>query len=80
MDQVYLFKATLVEEEDGRWSAWIDNLPGCSTWGYTKDEALTSLQDAAELVVEDMIECGETIPTMDEDVKGAETLRVAVPT
>ena len=58
----YTFKPTLQEEEDGRWSAWIEALPGCATWGYTKEDALQCLKEAAELVVEDMIECGEDIP------------------
>ncbi len=58
----YTFKATLQEEEDGRWSAWIESLPGCATWGYDREDALAMLQEAAELVVEDMLECGEEIP------------------
>ena len=58
----YTFKATLQEEEDGRWSAWIESLPGCATWGYTREDAIAMLQEAAELVVEDMLECGEEIP------------------
>ena len=58
----YTYKATLQEEEDGRWSAWVDALPGCATWGYNKDDALQCLQEAAELVLEVMIEHGEEIP------------------
>ena len=54
----YTFKPTL-QEENGRWSAWIEALPGCATWG---EDALQCLKEAAELVVEDMIECGEDIP------------------
>jgi predicted RNase H-like HicB family nuclease len=59
----YVFPIHLEEEHDGRWSAWIDILPGCAAWGYTKDEALAAIQDAAEAYVEDMIEAGETLPT-----------------
>ena len=58
----YTFKVSMQQEDDGRWSAWIDSLPGCSTWGYTRDDALQSLEDAAHLVVEDMVECGEEVP------------------
>jgi predicted RNase H-like HicB family nuclease len=59
----YVFPIQLEEDPDGRWSAWIDILPGCAAWGYTKEEALAAIQDAAEVYVEDMIEAGETLPT-----------------
>jgi predicted RNase H-like HicB family nuclease len=38
-------------------------LPGCAAWGYTKEEALQAIQDAAEAYIEDMIEAGETLPS-----------------
>jgi predicted RNase H-like HicB family nuclease len=60
--KTYVFRIELAEEDDGRWSAWIDALPGCTAWGYTKDEALKAIQDAAEAYVEDMLEAGEELP------------------
>ncbi|MYC07421.1 MAG: type II toxin-antitoxin system HicB family antitoxin [Chloroflexi bacterium] len=57
-----VYKAQLEREEDGRWSAWIDELPGCAAWGYTQNEALDALQDAAEAYIEDMVEAGELLP------------------
>ena len=75
-----MFKATLQEEEDGRWSAWIDALPGCATWGYTKEDALESLQDAAELVIEDMKECGESIPAGEVEIESVGAPMIAVAT
>ena len=58
----YIFPIELAEEDDGRWSAWIEALPGCAAWGYTREEALKAIQDAAEAYVEDMIEAGDTLP------------------
>jgi predicted RNase H-like HicB family nuclease len=58
----YVFRIELAEEDDGRWSAWIDTLPGCAAWGYTKDEALHAIHDAAEAYVEDMLEAGQDLP------------------
>ena len=58
----YVFHAGIQKEEDGRWSTWIDALPGCTAWGYTKEEALNGLQDAAELYIQDMLEAGEELP------------------
>ena len=61
------YQAQAQRDADGRWSAWIDDLPGCSAWGYTKREALAALTDAATAYVEDMAEAGE-IPQPPEDV------------
>jgi antitoxin HicB len=59
----YVFPIQLEQDDDGRWSAWIDILPGCTAWGYTKDAALAAIQNAAEAYIEDMLEAGEEIPT-----------------
>jgi predicted RNase H-like HicB family nuclease len=65
--KTYIFEVELEYEEDGRWSAWIEALPGCTAWGYAKEEALTAIRDAAEACVEDVIESGEELPK--EEVK-----------
>jgi predicted RNase H-like HicB family nuclease len=56
------YKAQVEKDEDGRWSAWIEDLPGCAAWGYTQAEALDALRDAAEAYIEDMIAAGEEAP------------------
>ena len=61
----YVFKATLQEEDDGRWSAWVETLPGCTTWGYTREEALDGLHEATELYLECMLEHGDPIPDVE---------------
>ena len=68
----YTFKATLQEEEDGRWSAWIESLPGCATWGYDRENALAMLQEAAELLIECMMEWGDPIPNDASGLPGLE--------
>ena len=50
------YRAELEQDDDGRWSAWIDELPGCAAWGYTREEALAALRDAAIAYVKDMVE------------------------
>jgi predicted RNase H-like HicB family nuclease len=64
--KTYIIKAELEQDEDGRWSSWVEALPGCTAWGYTQEEALNALEDAAEMYIEDMIETGDEIP---EDVE-----------
>ena len=58
-----ILKVALKEEEDGRWSAAITGLPGCSSWGYSKEEALENVKDAAEIYIEDMADASEELPT-----------------
>ena len=60
--KTYIFKAELEQEEDGSWSSWIEALPGCAAWGYSMDEALNALKDAAEAYIEDIMEAGEELP------------------
>lgn len=62
------YRAELEQDEDGRWSAWIDELPGCAAWGYSREEALAALEDAAIAYVEDMEETGEVAPGTAEEV------------
>ena len=58
----YVFRAELVEEEDGRWSAGVPALPGCATWGETKEEALSNLRDAVEAYLRDVERAGAELP------------------
>lgn len=58
----YVFRVVVEPDEDGRWSSWVEALPGCAAWGYTQAEALNALKDAAEMYIEDMIETGDEIP------------------
>lgn len=58
----YVFHVEFVEEEDGRWSAGVPALPGCATWGNTREDALRNLRDAVEAYVRDMQSAGEVLP------------------
>jgi predicted RNase H-like HicB family nuclease len=60
--KTYVFKVEVEQEEDGRWSARIPVLPGCATWGYTKEEALESLKEAAKAYLEVLAEQGKVAP------------------
>ena len=55
------YQARVEPDNYGRWSAWIEELPGCAAWGYSQDEALASLEDAAAAYLEDMAEAGEAV-------------------
>ena len=72
----FIFQAQLEQDRDGRWSAGIDTLPGCATWGFTKKQALDALRNAAQAYIEVLLEEGGSVP-VDEDV---ETVNVPVVT
>ena len=38
------------------------SLPGCATWGHTREEALRNLQDAVAAYVRDVRKAGGEIP------------------
>ena len=46
----------------------IPSLPGCATWGYTKEEAMEALQDAAQAYIEVLLEDGDPLPRGEEEV------------
>ena len=52
MDGRYVFTGEVVKENDGRWSAWLVEIPWCATFGDTREEALQELRDAASVVVQ----------------------------
>lgn len=59
----YVYRVIL-EEDEGRWHAAVPELEaqGAATWGYTREEALRNIQEVVQMVVEVMLEDGETVP------------------
>jgi len=60
--KTYIFTVGIEQEEDGRWSAWVDALPGCAVWGHSKHEALEALQEAAHAYIQVLVDKGQPIP------------------
>ena len=73
-----VLKVVLQEEEDGRWSVSVPALPGCSSWGYSPQEALENIKDAAEIYIEDMIDAGESLPAPSDEIEFREEPVIAV--
>jgi predicted RNase H-like HicB family nuclease len=71
MGKRYIYRI-IIEPDDDRFYAEIPALPGCYSWGYTYEEALRNIKEAAELWLEILAEDGEPIPEEDpEDLKEA---------
>ena len=65
--KTYVFRV-IVEPDDDRYYAEIPALRDCYSWGYTYEEALKNVKEAAELCIETMIEDGQSIPEEDPHV------------
>lgn len=76
--KTFVLKVVLKKEEDGRWSASVPALPGCSSWGYSSQEALDNIKDAAEIYIDDMIAAGETLPEHADGIELLEEPAVAI--
>jgi predicted RNase H-like HicB family nuclease len=61
------FNIRLIPEDDGRWTAEVPALPGCATWGSTRDQAIERITEAIELYLEVLIEEGKQVPDDDRE-------------
>ncbi|MDQ3743029.1 MAG: type II toxin-antitoxin system HicB family antitoxin [Acidobacteriota bacterium] len=78
--KTYTFKV-VVEPDEDRWHAYCPALEqyGVATWGDTQEEALRHISEVVQMVVEELIEDGETIPEgPKEEVAVFSDTRVAV--
>lgn len=48
--------------EDGTWGAYVPDLPGCTSGGKTRDEAVKNVREAIEGHIETLREAREPIP------------------
>lgn len=56
------YTVILEQADDGSFSAWVPDLPGCVSTGDTRDEALAMIREAILGHIELMREAGEAIP------------------
>jgi predicted RNase H-like HicB family nuclease len=59
-------KIEIEREEDGRWIAEVDDIPGVLAYGKTRDEAIAKVEALALRVIADRLDHGENIPELDE--------------
>ena len=69
--------AVLEQEADGAWSAWVPALPGCATYGETRQEAIEHLREAVKLYIESLQARGLSVPDVARDI-AVEDLEVPV--
>lgn len=67
MRKTYRLSINIERDEDGHWYAEAPMLPGCALSCYPLDHVLESIQDAAQMMLEVMIEDGNPLPEVLED-------------
>ena len=61
-NRTFIVPVEVEQEEDGRWSAWVEALPGSAAWGHSREEALRALNEAAQAYISLLLEKGKSIP------------------
>lgn len=65
------YKVVVSRDEEGSWLASVPALPGCHTWGETREAALENAREAIEGYIESLNAAGERVPEDDTDVEVA---------
>ena len=55
-------RVLLYTDEDGYWIAEVPSLPGCNTYGETRQEALDKIKEAIDLWIESAEAHGDYVP------------------
>lgn len=71
----YAYTVVIERDEDGVFITHCPALPGCSSYGITREEAIENIREAMMLTIEVLRERGEPVPP--EDVQ-TETVAVAI--
>jgi len=61
--RTYIFPIVL-EAANEAWHVYVPELEhkGAATWGKTKEEAIRNIQEVVQMVAEEMLEDGESLP------------------
>lgn len=51
--KILQYDGVFEKEEDGGYSVWIPDLPGCASQGDSLEEAIENIKEAAQLYLED---------------------------
>jgi predicted RNase H-like HicB family nuclease len=54
--------AVVIDSAGDNYSAYVPDLPGCVSAGYTLEEVTANIQEAIEIHIESLIEYGEEVP------------------
>jgi predicted RNase H-like HicB family nuclease len=55
----------VIEPDEDKWSAYVPGMieQGATSWGETKEEAMQHIQEVAQMIIEELLEEGEKLPS-----------------
>jgi predicted RNase H-like HicB family nuclease len=56
------YRTLLEQDEDGKFTATVPELPGCISCGSTRDEALKNVKEAIQAYIESLQKHNEPVP------------------
>lgn len=62
----YRYRVLMRKEPEGGYTVTVPVLPGCVSYGATVDEACEMAREAIALYIEDLVTCGEEIPSEED--------------
>jgi len=63
------YRVLVEQDEDGKFTAVVPELPGCISCGNTRDDALENIKEAIEAYIESLRKHDETVPpSMHEEI------------
>jgi predicted RNase H-like HicB family nuclease len=57
------YTVVLEQEADGAYVVSVPALPGCTSQGDTRAEALSNIREAIDLYIEDCLDAGDVVPS-----------------
>ena len=63
------FTVVVEREEDGRFSVYVPDLPGCASFGDTKKQALANVREAIACYLEGLTKLGRPQPQRRADIE-----------
>jgi antitoxin HicB len=72
------FDVVLVREDGGTYSVTVPALPGCTSQGETRIEAIAKIREAIELYIESVVGHGDRVPGSAGAEPRVEVARVTV--
>jgi antitoxin HicB len=72
------YRVVISRDPEGNWLVSVPVIPGCHTFGSTREEALSNAREAIEACIESLADTGDEPPDSDAPVE-LETVRVILP-